>query len=103
MHLAAPLFFGLLAPVGALSQAPVRIRDASFAMVRYEDGSTAGALTLYDAVIVATERSSRAGIGVLSIFSDGRFSAQGGLEFGTAFVGDAGGPATLSIAHRGSR
>ena len=81
MHLAAPLFFGLLAPARADSQAPVRIRDASFAMVRYEDGYTAGALTLYDAVIVANERSSRAGIGVLSIFSDGRFSAQGGLEF----------------------
>ncbi len=81
IYLAAPLFSGLLAPARAHSQAPVRIRDASFAMVRYEDGYTAGALTLYDAVIVANERSSRSGIGVLSIFSDGRFSAQGGLEF----------------------
>jgi hypothetical protein len=81
MYLAAPLFVGVLSPAGAHSQAPVRIRDASFAVVRYEDGYTAGALTLYDAVVVANDRSSRAGVGVLSIFGDGRFSAQGGLEF----------------------
>jgi hypothetical protein len=79
-HLAAPLFAGLFFPTGARSQAPVRIRDASFAVVRYQDGHAAGALTLYDAVIVANERSSRAGFGVLSIFGDGRFSAQGGIE-----------------------
>lgn len=81
MYLAAQMFSGSLLPADAHAQAAVRARDASFSVVRYEDGYTAGALTLYDAVIVANDRSSRAGIGVLSIFGDGRFSAQGGLEF----------------------
>lgn len=49
-------------------------------MVRYESGLTAGALTLYDAVIVANERSSRAGYSLISVFDDGRLSMQGGLE-----------------------
>jgi hypothetical protein len=80
IHLAAPLFVGLLCPVGAHAQAPVRTRDASFAVVRYETGQTRGALTLYDAVVVANERSSRAGYSLISIFDDGRFSMQGGLE-----------------------
>jgi hypothetical protein len=79
-HLAAPLFSGLLCAVGAHAQAPVRTRDASFAVVRYETGLTRGALTLYDAVVVANERSSRAGYSLISIFDDGRFSMQGGLE-----------------------
>jgi hypothetical protein len=48
--------------------------------VRYETGLTRGALTLYDAVVVANERSSRAGYSLISIFDDGRFSMQGGLE-----------------------
>jgi len=81
MHLAAPLFVGLLFPTGAHTQAPVRIRDASFSVVRYQDGHTAGAMTLYDAVIVANERSTRSGVGLVSIFGDGRVSMQGGLEF----------------------
>lgn len=67
-------------PVGAASQAPVRTRDASFAVVRYEGGTTAAALTLFDAVVVANERSSRAGYSLLSVFQDGRVSMQGGLE-----------------------
>lgn len=79
-HLAAPLFSGLLCAVGAHAQAPVRTRDASFAVVRYENGQTRGALTLYDAVVVANDRSSRAGYSLISIFDDGRFSMQGGLE-----------------------
>ncbi len=79
-HLAAPLFAGLLGPVGAHAQTPVRTRDASFAVVRYDGGLTAGALTLYDAVIVANERASRAGYSLISIFGDGRVSMQGGLE-----------------------
>ena len=41
---------------------------------------TVGALTLYDAVFLASERSSRAGYSLLSIFDDGRLSMQGGLE-----------------------
>lgn len=79
-HLAAPLFAGLLGPVGAHAQAPVRTRDASFAVVRYESGHTNGALTLYDAVLLASERSTRSGYSLLSIFDDGRVSMQGGLE-----------------------
>src|SRR5688572_1435863 len=80
IHLAAPLFSGLLGPVSAHAQAPVRTRDASFAVVRYESGLTNGALTLYDAVFIATERSTRAGYSLISIFDDGRVSMQGGLE-----------------------
>ena len=80
VHLAAPLFLGLFRPVAAHAQAPVRTRDASFAVVRYDRGVTAGAMTLYDAVILATERSTRAGYTLVSIFSDGRLSMQGGLE-----------------------
>jgi len=37
-------------------------------------------LTLYDAVVVANDRSTRAGYSLISIFDDGRFSMQGGLE-----------------------
>lgn len=80
IHLAAPLFSGLLGPVSAHAQAPVRTRDASFAVVRYESGLTNGALTLYDAVFIASERSTRAGYSLISIFDDGRVSMQGGLE-----------------------
>lgn len=79
-YLAAPLFAGLLGPVGAYAQAPVRTRDASFAAVRYESGQINGALTLYDAVVLANERSTRSGYSLLSIFDDGRVSMQGGLE-----------------------
>ena len=79
-HLAAPLFAGLLGPVSAYAQAPVRSRDASFAVVRYENGRTNGALTLFDAVILANERSTRSGYSLLSVFDDGRVSMQGGLE-----------------------
>ena len=80
VHLVAPLFFGLFRPVAAHAQAPVRTRDASFAVVRYESGITAGALTLYDAVVLANERTTRAGYSLISIFNDGRVSMQGGLE-----------------------
>jgi hypothetical protein len=80
VYLAAPLFSGLLGPVAAHAQAPVRTRDASFAVVSYDRGPTAGALTLYDAIVVANERTSRAGFSLLTIFGDGRLSMQGGLE-----------------------
>ena len=79
-HLAAPLFAGLLGPVSAHAQAPVRTRDASFAVVRYESGLINGAMTLYDAVVLANERSTRSGYSLLSMFDDGRVSMQGGLE-----------------------
>jgi len=80
IHLAAPLFAGLLCPVRAHAQAPVRTRDASFAVIRYDGGLTAGAMTLYDAVVVANERTSRSGYSLVSLFDDGRVSMQGGLE-----------------------
>jgi hypothetical protein len=79
-HLVAPLFSGLLGPVSAHAQTPVRTRDASFAVVRYQNGLTNGALTLYDAVAIINDRSTRAGYSLLSIFDDGRVSMQGGLE-----------------------
>lgn len=80
IHLAAQMFVGLFGPVLACAQVPVRSRDASFAVVRYDNGQTVGALTLYDAVIVANERSTRSGFTLLSMFDDGRVSMQGGLE-----------------------
>ena len=80
VHLAAQIFLGLLCPAGAHAQAPLRTRDASFAVVRYDGGLTAGALTLYDAVLVANERTSRSGYSLFSLFSDGRVSMQGGLD-----------------------
>lgn len=80
VHLAAPLFSALCWPGGAGAQAPVRSRDASLAVVRYENGLTASALTLYDAVVVADERASRSGNSLVSIFHDGRVSLQGWLE-----------------------
>jgi hypothetical protein len=70
----------MFSPAVARAQTPVRTRDASFAVVQYDGGVTAGAMTLYDAVFVATERASRAGYSVLSLFGDGRVSMQGGLE-----------------------
>jgi hypothetical protein len=49
-------------------------------VIRYDGGLTAGAMTLYDAVVVANERASRSGYSLISIFDDGRVSMQGGLE-----------------------
>jgi hypothetical protein len=79
-HLAAFFLVGLCGPVMARAQAPVRTRDASFALIEYETGLTAGALTLYDAVFMGSDRSTRSGYTLLSIFDDGRVSMQGGLE-----------------------
>ncbi len=56
------------------------MRDASVAIVKYENGVTAGALTLYDAAVLASERETRAAYGLLSMFQDGRVSLQAGLE-----------------------
>lgn len=66
--------------MGARAQSPVRTRDASFAVVQYDGGVTAGALTLYDAVVISNERASRAGYSLLTLFGDGRVSMLGGLE-----------------------
>ena len=79
-HLVAPLFLGLSGPASAYAQAPVRTRDASFAVVRYQNGLTTGALTLYDAISLINDRTTRSGYSLLSIFDDGRLSMQGGLE-----------------------
>ena len=79
-HLAAFLFVGLSGPRFAHAQAPARTRDASFAFIEYQTGLTAAALTLYDAVVMGNDRSTRSGYSLLSIFDDGRVSMQGGLE-----------------------
>jgi hypothetical protein len=79
-HLAATLFLGLPGPVVAHAQTPIRTRDASFALIEYQTGLTAGALTLYDAIFIENARSTRSGYSLLSIFDDGRVSMQGGLE-----------------------
>ena len=79
-HLAAFFFVGLSGPVLAHAQVPIRTRDASFAVIEYQTGLTASALTLYDAIFVGNDRSTRSGFSLLSIFDDGRVSMQGGLE-----------------------
>jgi hypothetical protein len=79
-HLAASLFLGLTGPVLAHAQGPVRTRDASFAVVEYQTGLTASALTMYDAIVMGNDRSTRSGFSLISIFDDGRVSMQGGLE-----------------------
>lgn len=79
-HLAAFFFVGLSGPVFAHAQVPIRTRDASFAVIEYQTGLRAGALTLYDAIFMGNDRSSRSGFSLLSIFDDGRVSMQGGLE-----------------------
>lgn len=79
-HLAASFFMGLIGPGVAHAQAPVRTRDAGFAYVDYATGISAGALTLYDAVLLGTDRSSRGAYSLLSLFDDGRVSMQAGVE-----------------------
>jgi len=79
-HLAAPLFLSLCLPAAGHSQTPVRLHDASFAVVRYETGITAGAFTLYDAAVLADDRTTRAAYALGSLFQDGRVSMQAGLE-----------------------
>lgn len=56
------------------------MHDASFAVVRYETGITSGALTLYDAAVLANDRTTRAAYALGSLFQDGRVSMQAGLE-----------------------
>lgn len=78
-HLAASLFLCLVARA-VPAQAPVRTRDASFAVIKYDNGPGAAALTLYDGVAITTERATRAAYGLLSVFADGRLSMQAALQ-----------------------
>lgn len=78
-HLAASLFLCLVTRA-VPAQAPVRTRDASFAVIKYDNGPGAAALTLYDGVSLTTERTTRAAYGLLSLFADGRMSMQAALE-----------------------
>jgi hypothetical protein len=77
-HLAAPLFLCLTS--AAPAQSPVRTRDASFAVISYDNGPTAGAFTVYDGTSLITERTTRAAYGLASLFADGRVSFQAGLD-----------------------
>lgn len=58
----------------------MRTRDASVATIRYDNGLTAGALTLFEAITVQREQSATSAYGLLSLFGDGRWSLQGALE-----------------------
>ena len=77
-HLVAPLFLCLTS--AAFAQAPVRTRDASFAVISYDNGPTAGAFTIYDGTSLVTERTTRAAFGLASLFGDGRASLQAGFD-----------------------
>jgi hypothetical protein len=70
---------GGAAPIGALCAQAVRTRDVGIASVRYENGLSATAATLNEALVVQRERSSTLANGVLSIFQDGRWGMQGVL------------------------
>jgi hypothetical protein len=70
----------LAVPVVLPAQAPVRTRDLSMASVRYENGLTLGAMTLFESLALYREHSSTAAWGLLSLFHDGNWSMQGGLE-----------------------
>lgn len=50
------------------------------ATVRYENGLTLGALTMFDAVTVRRPRTTTSAWGLVSLFNDGRWSLQGALE-----------------------
>lgn len=78
--LAARLLFSLLFPVVLSAQTPERTRDLSMATVRYENGLTLGALTMFDAVTLRRARATTSAWGLVSMFSDGRWSLQGALE-----------------------
>lgn len=79
--LAARLFFWLAIPVVSPAQTRlVRTRDAGFATVRYENGLTLGAMTLYEGLEAQRKNSLTALNGLLSLFHDGRWSMQGLLQ-----------------------
>jgi hypothetical protein len=77
-YLAAQLFLCL--PSAVLGQAPVRTTDASFAVISYDNGPTAGALTVYDGISLVTDRTTRAAFALASLFGDGRMSLQAGFD-----------------------
>ncbi len=78
--LAARLLFGCSIGLAASAQAQVRTRDVGFATVRYENGLTASAITLYDAVTGGPRNAPLSADGLISLFSDGRWSMQGSVE-----------------------
>jgi hypothetical protein len=52
----------------------------STAAVRYDNGLTVGALTLYEAIALEQELASTSAFGLASMFNDGSWSMQGGLH-----------------------
>lgn len=78
--LAARLLLSLFIPVVLPAQEPVRTRDASIATVRYDNGLSAGAFTLFESIALQRELSTAAAYGLLSLFDDGRWSLQGELD-----------------------
>lgn len=79
-HLAARLLLGISLPVVSRAQLPLRTRDLSVASIRYETGLTLGAVTLFEAISVQREYSGTSAYGLVSLFHDGTYSLQGGLE-----------------------
>jgi hypothetical protein len=79
--LAAQMLFGLLVPIPSHAQTQVeRTRDVGFATVRYENGLTLAATTLYETVVAKRKRSTTSANGLVSLFHDGRWSMQGYIE-----------------------
>ena len=82
--LAAQMLCSLLVPVASPAQTQVeRTRDVGFATVRYENGLTLAATTLYETVVAKRNRTTTSANGLVSLFHDGRWSLQGYLEGST--------------------
>jgi hypothetical protein len=81
---AALLLCGSPVITGAPSAQTVRTRDAGFSAVKYDNGLTVSALTVYEALIAERPRSTTSANGVMSLFDDGKWSMQGSLR-GTRF------------------
>lgn len=78
--LAARLFLGCLLGAASSAQAQARTRDLGFATVRYENGLTLSALTLYETITGGLRNAPVSADGLVSLFSDGRWSMQGSVE-----------------------
>jgi hypothetical protein len=78
--LAARFMFGCLLAAAPAAGAQARSRDLGFATVRYENGLTLSALTLYEAVTGGLRNAPVTADGLVSLFSDGRWSMQGSVE-----------------------
>lgn len=63
-----------------MAQAQLRSRDVALTAIRYENGISATALTLFQSLDVERDKTTTAAHALVSLFSDGRWSTQGTLR-----------------------